>query len=67
MDCYAPTLRVVHRHRRIDDNYWHWMRSRVFDHDFQRKAADVRYRDGALGTPAGDIAGTLGSSPQPFI
>jgi hypothetical protein len=36
------------------------MRSRVFNHDFERKAADVRYRDGALGTPSGDIAWTLG-------
>jgi hypothetical protein len=36
------------------------MRSRVFNHDLQRIPADVRYRDGALGTPSGDIAWTLG-------
>src|SRR5215831_16774069 len=58
--CCGPTLWVVHRHRRIDDNHAHRMRSRVFNYDLQRKPADVRYRDGALGTPSGDIAWTLG-------
>lgn len=54
------SLWSIHRARRIDHYHGHWMRRRIFDHDFQRKPADVRYRDGALGTPAGDIAGTLG-------
>jgi len=55
----ATDLRVVHRHRRINDYPAYWMRCRVFNHDFQREAAHVRYRDCALGTPSGDITWIL--------
>ena len=54
------TLWVVHRHRRIDDNPGQGMRSRVFNHHFQRREADICYRYSTLWTPAGDIAWSLG-------